>query len=97
MILWRSLGLLTRKVGQARVEFLVESLSDKLVAGKKEQDRDIASIGLKTVVAEASGGQLAQVLVKKVTPKMVEGLKSTVGLHSPAKRTKSINLDPDLN
>ena len=56
---------------------LVTSLGTKLTTGKNEQERDIASIGLKTVVAEVPTG-IAKSVVKRVTPTLISGLSATV-------------------
>ncbi len=69
----RSLGLLVRKVSDVRAEEMIRSLCDKVLSGKKEQQRDIASIGIKTIIAEIQGGPLATSLASTVTKKMLEG------------------------
>ena len=74
-----SLGLLVHKITDSRLQDIAESLCQRLtsVSGKKAQQRDIASIGLKTVIAEASGSQ-AQALVTITTPLLVDGLSKPV-------------------
>eukprot|EP00195_Chlamydomonas_chlamydogama_P007020 CAMPEP_0202892974 /NCGR_PEP_ID=MMETSP1392-20130828/2632_1 /ASSEMBLY_ACC=CAM_ASM_000868 /TAXON_ID=225041 /ORGANISM="Chlamydomonas chlamydogama, Strain SAG 11-48b" /LENGTH=1235 /DNA_ID=CAMNT_0049577131 /DNA_START=157 /DNA_END=3864 /DNA_ORIENTATION=- len=69
----KCLGILVRKVAEARAEEMARSLCDKVILGKKEQQRDIASIGLKTIIAEISGGQLATNCAAIITSKMLEG------------------------
>lgn len=54
---------------------MIQVLCQNLLTGKKEQQRDIASIGLKTVISEIPGSALALVAVKKATPHMVDGIK----------------------
>jgi cullin-associated NEDD8-dissociated protein 1 len=63
-----------RKVAEARAEELVRNLCDKAVTvvAKKEQARDIASIGLKTIIAEIPGGHLAQNAATTITNKMLD-------------------------
>jgi hypothetical protein len=58
---------------------IVESLCQKLLTGK-EQQRDIASIALKTVVAEISSGNVAQCVVVSLTPKLITGITNPVGI-----------------
>ena len=74
-----SLGLLVHKITDSRLQDIAESLCQRLtsVSGKKAQQRDIASIGLKTVIAEASGNQ-AQALVTITAPLLVDGLSKPV-------------------
>lgn len=62
------------------MDSLLQDLCTKLFSGKKEHQRDLASIGLKTVVAEVSGGQLAKAVVKRVTPHLISGIKTQVSL-----------------
>eukprot|EP00850_Spirogloea_muscicola_P001350 SM000005S17147 [mRNA] locus=s5:408611:419235:+ [translate_table: standard] len=64
---------LVKKVSEARVVDLVENLSTKLLTGK-EQQRDIASIALKVVVAELPGGQVANSVLQSFTPKLIKGI-----------------------
>eukprot|EP00850_Spirogloea_muscicola_P001276 SM000004S15146 [mRNA] locus=s4:1584727:1593967:+ [translate_table: standard] len=64
---------LVKKVSEARVVDLVENLSTKLLTGK-EQQRDIASIALKVVVAELPGGQVANSVLQSLTPKLIKGI-----------------------
>lgn len=66
-----------KKVHEGRVVEIVDSLCQKLLTGK-EQQRDIASIALKTVVAEISSGNVAQCVVVSLTPKLIKGITSPV-------------------
>ncbi len=70
-----------RKIADARLQDIAESLCQRVtnVSGKKTQQRDIASIGLKTVIAEVSGSQ-AQPLVTCTTPLLVDGLSKPVSM-----------------
>lgn len=74
-----SLGFLVRKVADSRLQDISESLCKRVtnVSGKKTEQRDIASIGLKTVISEISGSQAAT-LVHCTTPLLVEGLNKPV-------------------
>ena len=74
----RSLGLLVCRIQEGSVDMLLQDLCTKLFAGKKEHQRDLASIGLKTVVAEVSGGQLAKTVVKRIVPHLIAGIKTQV-------------------
>ena len=75
----RSLGLLVRKVADNRLQDISQNLCQRVASesGKKAQQRDIASIGLKTVIAEVSGTQ-ATALVSFTTPLLIEGLSKPV-------------------
>lgn len=74
-----SLGLLVRKIADARLQDISESLCKRVTnaSGKKSEQRDIASIGLKTVISEVSGSQ-AQALVSSTTPLLIMGLNEPV-------------------
>ena len=56
---------------------MVTTLGNKLVNGKKEQERDIASIGLKTAVAELPS-RPAREVVKQITLTLISGLDKKV-------------------
>lgn len=73
-----SLGLLVNRVAVFRVEEILQMLCQNLISGKREQQRDIAGIGLKTVIAGIKGGPLAAVVVKQVSPMMVQGVQKKV-------------------
>jgi hypothetical protein len=73
-----SLAPLVKKVSECRVVEIVDSLCQRLLTGR-EQQRDIASIALKTVVAEISSGSVAQCVVVSLTPKLIKGITSSVG------------------
>ncbi|PRW59351.1 cullin-associated NEDD8-dissociated 1 isoform B [Chlorella sorokiniana] len=71
----KCLGYLVNRNRPEQLEEVVAQLCDKLTGGSKEQLRDVASLGLKTVVAELSPKK-AGTLVSTATPKLIEGLKS---------------------
>ena len=60
----------------AHAEDVVDSLCAKLLAGKREQERDVAAIGLKTMVTDLPGGPLAALVVQRLCPKLVAGVQS---------------------
>lgn len=70
--------MLVRKVAEPRVLDLVRGLCDKVVTiTKKDQSRDIASIGLKTVI-EVASGSLAHPVSALISGKMLEGVQQKV-------------------
>lgn len=72
----RCLKELVRRVGEARALELTERLCDKvLTVSKKDSNaRDVASIGLKTVI-EAASGNLAPPLAALVSSRMAAGVQ----------------------
>lgn len=78
LLLLCSLGVLVRKVAEPRVLELVRGLCDKVVtASKKDQNRDIATIGLKTVIDSVTGSSAHQVAAL-ISSKMLEGVQQKV-------------------
>ena len=71
----KCLGLLANKVAEDRLRSIVETLLENMVNGKKEQERDLASLGLKTVITELLPGK-ASVVTKAATPLLIKGLPS---------------------
>ncbi|KAL9325468.1 hypothetical protein ACSQ67_006113 [Phaseolus vulgaris] len=69
----KCLAPLVRKVSEVRVVEMTSKLCDKLLNGK-DQHRDIASIALKTVVAEVSTQSLAQSILQTLTPQLIKGI-----------------------
>nr|KYP52098.1 Cullin-associated NEDD8-dissociated protein 1 [Cajanus cajan] len=69
----KCLAPLVRKVSEPRVVEMTSKLCDKLLNGK-DQHRDIASIALKTVVAEVSTQSLAQSILHTLTPQLIKGI-----------------------
>lgn len=61
-----------------QAERILDLLCARLVSGKKEQDREIASIALKTVINEISGAELSGLVVKNMVPKLLQGMQSKV-------------------
>lgn len=72
-----SLAPLVKKVSEARVVEMANKLCDKLLNGK-DQHRDIASIALKTIVAEVVTQSLAQSILVAVTPQLIKGITGPV-------------------
>lgn len=71
----RSLPLLVRKVQTAQVEEMVDKLFQMVKTGK-EEERDISSIGLKTVLAEVPQSA-AGTTVRNLTPRLLDGISSS--------------------
>ena len=75
----RSGGVLVRALDEAQLKLLLEQLCERCTrAGKKGERRDIAAIGLKTVVGEISDDKQAATLVDVVTPTLIKGIASKV-------------------
>ncbi|KAK9803499.1 hypothetical protein WJX73_009717 [Symbiochloris irregularis] len=70
----KCLGLLACRLQKDNVETLLQDLCTKLSTGKEHQ-RDLASIGLKTVVADVPGPPLATTVVKSITPHLIAGIR----------------------
>eukprot|EP00878_Enallax_costatus_P002222 GHUV01002394.1.p1 GENE.GHUV01002394.1~~GHUV01002394.1.p1 ORF type:complete len:958 (+),score=265.35 GHUV01002394.1:286-3159(+) len=71
----KCLAVLVRKVQEPRVLELVRGLCDKVITvSKKDESRDIATIGLKTVIEVASGATAHQVAAL-ISSKMLEGVQ----------------------
>ena len=77
-----SLGPLAKKVKEIQVQEIVDTLCNHLLSDKKgvEELRDIASIGLKTVVTEIplDSAALPILLVKRLTPRLINGIQNNV-------------------
>lgn len=67
-----------RRVACEQAERILEFLCTRLLSGKKEQDRETASIALKTVINEISDPKLSDLVVKNVVPKLLQGMQSKV-------------------
>jgi hypothetical protein len=57
---------------------MISGLCDKVLVVKKDQSRDIANIGLKTVIAEIQGGSLAAAAAGKLSQRLLSGIQSKV-------------------
>lgn len=66
-----------KKVREQQVLEMTSKLCDKLLNGK-EQNRDIASIALKTIVAEVPTSSVAQTVLVSISPKLIRGITTQV-------------------
>lgn len=71
----KCLGHLVNKNREEQLTEVVGALCSRMTGSNKEQLRDVASLGLKTVVAELSSKK-AGVLVSTATPELIKGLKA---------------------
>ncbi|OMO65586.1 Armadillo-like helical [Corchorus olitorius] len=69
----KCLAPLVKKVGEPRVVEMTNKLCDKLLNGK-DQNRDIASIALKTIIAEITTPSLAQAILTSLSPQLRRGI-----------------------
>lgn len=87
-----------RKVHKDQAERILDFLCTKVLTGKKEQDREIASIALTTVIGEISGQELSCLIVRQVVPKLMQGIQAQVRRRSswthltPATRLVALSL-----
>eukprot|EP01114_Cavostelium_apophysatum_P003685 TRINITY_DN1379_c0_g1_i2.p1 TRINITY_DN1379_c0_g1~~TRINITY_DN1379_c0_g1_i2.p1 ORF type:complete len:1235 (-),score=414.71 TRINITY_DN1379_c0_g1_i2:42-3746(-) len=76
----KCLGPLSKRVKEQQVTDIVDSLCNHLLNDKKgaEELRDIANIGLKTVIAEipSEPPTLSASVIKKLTPRLMTGISS---------------------
>ncbi|KAK4402032.1 Cullin-associated NEDD8-dissociated protein 1 [Sesamum angolense] len=68
-----SLAPLVKKIHEQQVLEMTNKLCDKLLNGK-EQNRDIASIALKTIVAEVPTLSVAKSVLVSISPKLIRGI-----------------------
>lgn len=69
----KCLAPLVKKIREQQVLEMTNKLCDKLLNGK-EQNRDIASIALKTIVAEVPTSSVAQSVLISISPKLIGGI-----------------------
>ena len=74
----KCLSPLVRKVHEQQVEEIMVQLVTQVLTGKEEQ-RDICSIGLKTVVLEMPQA-MAVTAVRQLAPKLVSGMAADVNM-----------------
>ncbi|KAL9174874.1 hypothetical protein ABFS82_02G079200 [Erythranthe guttata] len=79
----KCLAPLVKKVREQQVLEMTNKLCDKLLNGK-EQNRDIASIALKTIVAEVPTSSVAQSVLVSISPKLIRGI-TTQGMSTEIK------------
>eukprot|EP00741_Cyanophora_paradoxa_P025544 tig00000383_g24650.t1 len=70
----KCLSPLVKKVHESQVEEIVDTLCTHLLKGKEEQ-RDISSIGLKTVINELPANTVAHCVAKRLVPKLLSGIR----------------------
>lgn len=73
-----SLVPLVKKVNEERILEMVNKLCDKLLNGK-DPNRDIASIALKTIIAEVPTS-LAEKIPVSLSPQLINGVISAVSV-----------------
>ncbi|KAE8735707.1 Detected protein of unknown function [Hibiscus syriacus] len=73
----KCLAPLVKKVGEPRVVEMTNKLFEKLL-NSKDQHRDIASIALKTIIAEISTPSLAQSVLISISPQLIRGITGGV-------------------
>jgi len=89
-----SLGLLVPKIKEAQLQVIVDTLGDYILQNKKENLRDIAGIGLKSVVAQtAPESPTAPSIVHRVTPKLIKGIQVRLCCLQKLPLCLEINLD----
>ncbi len=71
-----SLGLLVRRVNKDQAERILDFLCTKLLTGKKDQDRENASVALKSVIGEVTGQEVPGLVIKQVVPKLLQGMQA---------------------
>ena len=71
----RSLGPLVCRLQDSSTETILNDLCSKMLSGKAEQQRDLAAIGIKGIIAEAQAGA-GPVLTRNLSPKLVAGVRS---------------------
>ncbi|KAL5714673.1 Cullin-associated NEDD8-dissociated protein 1 [Ranunculus cassubicifolius] len=69
----KCLAPLVKKVSEERVLDMMNKLCDKLLLGR-DQHRDIASIAMKTVVAEITSTTVAQRVLLSLSPQLMKGI-----------------------
>lgn len=74
----KCLGPLSKRVKEAQVQDIVDTLCNHLLNEKKggEELRDIANIGLKTVISEipVELQSLSSLVIKRLTPRLITGI-----------------------
>ena len=80
-MLLRSLGFLVQRVQHDKADKILDTLCTRLVTGKKEADRETASISLKTTILDLPADTAKSVL-RHVVPKLLQGTQTQVDTHS---------------
>ena len=76
----RSLGYLVQRVQSDKADKILDTLCTRLVSGRKEADRESASISLKTTILDLPG-ETAKSILRHVVPKLLQGSQTKVGPH----------------
>lgn len=77
LYIYFSLAPLVKKIHDKQVLEMTNKLCDKLL-NVKDQHRDIASIAMKTIVAEVPSVSVAQSILVSITPKLISGITGPV-------------------
>ncbi|XP_027113311.2 cullin-associated NEDD8-dissociated protein 1 [Coffea arabica] len=72
----KCLAPLVKKIHEQQVLDMTNKLCDKLL-NLKDQHRDIASIAMKTIVAEVPSLSVAQSVLVSITPRLIQGITGT--------------------
>lgn len=75
-----SLGFLVQRVQPDKADKILDTLCTRLVAGKKEADRESASISLKTTILDLPG-ETSKSVLRHVVPKLLQGTQTKVPEH----------------
>ena len=75
----RSLGHLVQRVQPDKADKILDTLCTRLVSGRKEADRESASISLKTTMLDLPG-ETAKSILRHVVPKLLQGSQTKVRL-----------------
>jgi transcriptional regulator CtsR len=80
LLLFTSLSPLVRRIREQQLQDIVDKLCEYLV-DKKEESRDIATLGMKTVIVEIpSASPIAGNLMKRLIPRLHTLMTATVRL-----------------
>ncbi|KAL6064787.1 Cullin-associated NEDD8-dissociated protein 1 [Balamuthia mandrillaris] len=75
----KCLGPLIERIKEPQLLLIVNKLTDHLLQNEKSELRDIAGIGLKTVITQTStDSPVAPLVVETVTPKLIKGIEQDV-------------------
>ena len=80
-MLLRSLGFLVQRVQPDKADKILDTLCTRLVAGKKEPDRESASISLKTTILDLPA-DTAKTVLRHIVPKLLQGTQTRVTRHA---------------
>ena len=76
-MLLRSLGFLVQRVHADKADKILDTLCTRLVSAKKEADRELASISLKTTVLDLPA-ESAKSILRHIVPKLLKGTQTQV-------------------